>query len=47
MQPRFNVSQLAPKLYRAVAQLGGAVKKSGLDSRLLVIFHGMRTPVEG
>lgn len=35
MEPRMNVAEAVPDLYRAVRALDGAVSKSGLASRLL------------
>lgn len=47
MQPRLNISQLAPELYRAVAQLDGLVKKSGLDNRLLHLVKLRASQING
>lgn len=47
MQPRLNIAQLAPELYRAVAQLDGAVKKSGLGSRLLHLVKLRASQING
>lgn len=47
MQPRLNISQLAPELYRAIAQLDGAVRKSGLDSRLLHLVKLRASQING
>ncbi len=47
MGPRLNIAQLAPELYRAVAQLDGAVKKSGLDSSLLHLVTLRASQING
>ena len=47
MQPRLNISKLAPELYRAVAQLDDAVKKSNLDSRLLHLVKLRASQING
>jgi AhpD family alkylhydroperoxidase len=47
MQPRLNIAQLAPELYRAVAQLDGVVKKSGISSRLLHLVKLRASQING
>ncbi|MFO1105100.1 MAG: carboxymuconolactone decarboxylase family protein [Amaricoccus sp.] len=47
MQPRLNIAQLVPDLYRAVAQLDGAVKASGLESRLLHLVKLRASQING
>lgn len=42
-----NVAQLAPELYRAVAALDGAVKKSGLDGRILHLVKLRASQING
>lgn len=47
MQTRMNIAKLAPDLYRAVAALDGAVKKSGLGSRYLHIVKLRASQING
>lgn len=47
MQPRMDISQLAPELYRAVARLDGAVKASGFDGRLLHLVKLRASQING
>ena len=47
MKTRYNTSQLAPALYRAVAQLDAAVTQSGLDSHLLHLVKLRASQING
>ena len=47
MHPRMNIAHLAPNLYRAVATLDDAVKKSSLDSRILHLVRLRASQING
>jgi AhpD family alkylhydroperoxidase len=47
MHPRMNIAQLAPGLYRGVASLDEAVKKSGLDCRILHLVKLRASQING
>ncbi len=47
MEPRMNIAELAPELYRSVAALDAAVRKSGLDSRLLHLVKLRASQING
>lgn len=47
MQPRMNIAELAPDLYRAVAALEGAVGRSGIDRRLLHLVKLRASQING
>lgn len=47
MQARMNIAELTPDLYRAVAALDGAVKKSGLDRRYLHLVKLRASQING
>lgn len=47
MQPRMNIAQLTPELYRAVVALDSAVKKSGLDNRVLHLVKLRASQING
>lgn len=47
MQPRMNIAEAAPDLYRAVLALEGAVRKSGIDTRLLHLVKLRASQING
>lgn len=47
MQRRMNVAEAVPDLYRAIAALDGAVKKSGIDQRLLHLVKLRASQING
>ncbi len=47
MKRRLNVAEAAPELYRAIRALDGAVKASGIDTRLLHLVKLRASQING